>query len=131
MLHLAVQLSGNENSHNGFLTLSSASLLALDDSGDAVALHRRSISPIKNPDTDIETYHLAKLKSLKIGEKTFNDLPVGVYRIDDGTLHRDHRLAGKSALLDTDRGSRNEAQYTDFRTDLRAFRWGDEGGIDL
>lgn len=67
----------------GFLTLSSASLLALVDSGDAVALHRRSISPIKNPDTDIETYHLAKLKSLKIGEKTFNDLPVGVYRLDD------------------------------------------------
>jgi len=72
-----------DTGNKGFLTLSSASLLALVDSGDAVALHRRSISPVKKPDTDIETYHLAKLKSLKIGEKTFNDLPVGVYRIQD------------------------------------------------
>lgn len=32
----------------GFLTLSSPSLLSQVDSGDAVALHRRSISPIKN-----------------------------------------------------------------------------------
>jgi hypothetical protein len=72
-----------DTGNKGFLTLSSASLLAQVDSGNAVALHRRSISPVKKPDTDIETYHLAKLKSLKIGEKTFNDLPVGVYRVDD------------------------------------------------
>lgn len=64
----------------GFLTFSSPSLLALVDSGDAVALHRRSISPIESPESDIETYHLALLKSLKLGEKTFHDLPVGVYR---------------------------------------------------
>jgi hypothetical protein len=63
----------------GFLTFSSPSLLALVDSGDAVALHRRSISPIESPETDIETYHLALLKSLQLGEKTFHDLPVGVY----------------------------------------------------
>lgn len=72
-----------DTGNKGFLTLSSASLLALVDSGEAVALHRRSISPVKKPDTEIETYHLAKLKSLKIGEKTFTDLPVGVYRIQD------------------------------------------------
>ncbi len=68
----------------GFLTFSSASLLSLVDSGEAVTLHRRSISPVKKPDTDIETYHLAQLKTLKIGESEFHDLPVGVYRAQDG-----------------------------------------------
>lgn len=67
----------------GFLTFSSASLLSLVDSGEAVALRRRSVSPIKKPDIDIEIYHLAQLKTLKIGEKTFNDLPVGVYKAED------------------------------------------------
>jgi len=67
----------------GFLTFSSVSLLSLVDSAEAVALHRRSISPIKKPGADIETYHLVKLKTLKIGEKTFHDLPVGVYRTQD------------------------------------------------
>jgi len=67
----------------GFLTFSSASLLSLVDSGEAVAIHRRSISPIKKPETDIETYHLARLKTLKIGEKSFHDLPVGIYRTED------------------------------------------------
>lgn len=67
----------------GFLSFSSESLLSLVDAGEAVEFHRRSISPVKKPDTDYETYHFAVLKTLKIGEKTFHDLPVGVYRSED------------------------------------------------
>ena len=67
----------------GFLSFSSESLLSLVDAGEAVEFLRRSISPIKKADTDYEKYHFAVLKTLKIGEKTFQDLPVGVYRSED------------------------------------------------
>ncbi len=67
----------------GFLTFSSASLLSQVDSGEAVPIYRHSISPIKKTEKDIETYHLVQLKTFKLGEKTFHDLPVGVYRIED------------------------------------------------
>jgi hypothetical protein len=67
----------------GFLTFSSESLIQIVDSGDAVVVHRRSISPIKQTNKEIETYHYVKLKKLQIGEKTFYDLPVGVYKEQD------------------------------------------------
>lgn len=67
----------------GFLTFSTASLLAKVDSGNAVAIHRRSVSPVKKADTEIDTYHFAKLNTLKIGAKTFSDLPVAIYRAQD------------------------------------------------
>lgn len=88
--NVQITLNGQDNltvqfdtGNKGFLTLSSESLLSLVDSGEAVEINRRFISPVKKPGTDIETYHQALLKTLKIGEKTFHDLPVGVYRAED------------------------------------------------
>jgi hypothetical protein len=88
--NIQITLNGEDNidvqfdtGSKGFLTFSSTSLLSLVDSGEAVALHRHSISPIKKPDTDIETYHFVKLKTLNIGQKIYHDLPVGVYRTLD------------------------------------------------
>ena len=67
----------------GFLTFSTASLLSIVDSGNAVALHRRSVSPVKKSEAEIDTYHFAKLSTLKIGTKAFFDLPVAVYKAED------------------------------------------------
>lgn len=67
----------------GFLTFSSASLLSMVDSGDAVAVFRRSISPVKRTNEEIETYHFVKLEMLTLGNSTFHDLPVGVYQAQE------------------------------------------------
>jgi hypothetical protein len=107
----------------GFLTFSSPSLLALVDSGDAVALHRRSISPIESQETDTETYHLALLKSLKRlqdPERKRNGSRKYWHRVHE-TFHCDHRLAQKPGLFNTYRRARNEAQYKNLRADLRLF----------
>jgi len=67
----------------GFLSLSCPSLLDLVESGECVEIHRRSVGAIHESDKTVEIYHYVKLRRLKIGEETFEDLPVGVYTTQD------------------------------------------------
>jgi hypothetical protein len=72
---------------SGFLSFLSPALKSEVESGRAVAWHVKLEIPVnKEESTGIETHYFVKLKTLKIGSKTFKDISIAVYNPSNENL---------------------------------------------